>query len=349
VQQDPRRALPELRLYEVMPKAGAPQPFIPTIRDLEGSKRWWPRPDLLGCGPNDWHFVIEAEDEVATIRFGNDRLGRSPESDSGFLVRRRIQNGAYGNVAAGAIRSIVSDSPTGLAGVLRVTNPLPATGGVDAESIEEVREYAPRAFTSQRLRAVTADDYARLAEQHPGVARAAARLRWTGAWYEARVAIDPKHEADAPADLLSDVRRHLHRFRLLGHDLRLVAADYVALRLKLTVQAKPGYLAAHVRDAVRRVLTGRSAGEPSTAAPLFGPDQLTFGQPVYVSRIVAAVAAVEGVEDVTVNALQRYGGVDQGEVESGLLRIGPTEVARLDDDPNAPAKGVLDLTVGGGR
>ena len=67
-----------------------------------------------------------------------------------------------GNVAAGA-RSRPSSTRPELALLgATVTNPLPATGGADRESIEHAVRHAPAVFRSQR-RAVTAGDYEALA------------------------------------------------------------------------------------------------------------------------------------------------------------------------------------------
>ena len=56
---------------------------------------------------------------------------------------------------------------TTLSGVsLRVRNPLPAQGGAAAEPIAEAKLFAPAAFRKTLARAITADDYARLAERN---------------------------------------------------------------------------------------------------------------------------------------------------------------------------------------
>ena len=61
-------------------------------------------------------------------------------------------------------------------------NPLPAQGGIEPESIEEVRQKAPSAFRTQE-RAVTPEDYAEVAQRCGlDVQRAAATFRWTGSW-----------------------------------------------------------------------------------------------------------------------------------------------------------------------
>ena len=70
-----------------------------------------------------------------------------------------------------------------------VRNPLPAAGGVDPETMAQIRRDAPQAFRKQK-RAVTEADYARTAELNRSVQRAAATLRWTGSWHTVFITVD---------------------------------------------------------------------------------------------------------------------------------------------------------------
>jgi len=84
----------------------------------------------------------------------------------------------------------------------------------------------------------------------------------------------------------------------------------------------------------------------------FAPDNLTFGDSVYVSRIVAAIMAVDGVAEVHVSRLERLEHIahDQTALESGVLKLAPSEVARLDNDAAEPENGILSFgSVRGGR
>lgn len=83
----------------------------------------------------------------------------------------RSGGGARGNVAAGSLTVL----RTPVAG-LRCLNPEPATGGRDAEPLEEALRRAPQEFHA-RDRAVTARDYEKLAARHAGVARVRAYTR----------------------------------------------------------------------------------------------------------------------------------------------------------------------------
>jgi len=88
---------------------------------------------------------------------------------------------------------------------------------------------------------------------------------------------------------------------------------------------------------------------PDGRRGFFHPDNLTFGQPIQLSRIVAAAQAVPGVESVVVTRLERsFAGPNQ-EIETGILPISPLEVARLDNDADRPENGRLRINVRGGR
>ena len=81
----------------------------------------------------------------------------------------------------------------------------------------------------------------------------------------------------------------------------------------------------------------------------FHPENLTFGQPVYLSRIYAAVEAVEGVDSAVVRVLRRYGRASAGELEAGVLPLGRGEIAQLENDPNFLEHGVLRVEALGGK
>jgi predicted phage baseplate assembly protein len=329
---DPRKALPALIVVD-------------RFDDV-----WHPRHDLLDSGPDDQHFVGETDDGGRLhLRFGDGHNGMDfppletaplPD-DPAAVARYRLGNGTAGNVGAEAINRTVLDGVDG-APIARVRNPMPAAGGVDPEPVSEARMRAPHDARLRQLRAITADDYAALASRAPGVQRAAADLAWTGSWYEAQVAVDALGESIAPAWLLDDVRRSIHRYRRIGHDLSVAAATLVPLDLTLCVQVRPDYVAGHVRLALLETLGAGRGG-------YFHPDRLTFGMPVRISSIVAAAAAVPGVASVDVTKLERLFGPPGPAIETGVLAMRPLEIAQLDNDPTRPENGRLQLDLVGGR
>jgi predicted phage baseplate assembly protein len=311
---------------------------------------WSTQPDLLSSRPEDWHFVVEIDsDGIGNIRFGDGTLGRQPEAGSAFFATYRIGNGVRGNVGAEAISQIVFRNQSRSGVYLQARNPLPAQGGAEPEPIAEVKLYAPFAFRKRLERAITADDYGQLAARNfeHKIQRAAATMSWTGSWYEARVAIDPFGSEEASPDLLKGVERQLDNLRRIGHDLSVTSAQYVPVDLGLSICVLPHYLRGHVEAALLQVFSNRTL--PNGKRGFFHPDNLLFGNGIYLSQLVAAAQSVAGVESVTVTKLQRMGDGDRGELGNGVLPLGPLEVARLNNDPNFPEHGRLVLNVRGGR
>ena len=319
-----------------------------TVADADGNT-WTPRRDLLASGRFDRHLVAEVEaGGVATLRFGDDVNGAAPAArpaarpaagaPPGWTATYRVGNGAPGNVGAGTIAYVVSDDDA-LAGA---TNPLPAAGGLEPETIEEVRLRAPVAFRTQE-RAVTADDYARIAERHPGVQRAAATLRWTGSWRTVFVTVDRVDGLDVDATFEADMRRHLDRYRMAGVDVEIDGPRFVPLELELSVCPAPGHRAGSVAAALLDALGARDL--PDGRRGLFHPDNLSFGQTIYLSRIYATAQAVPGVASVEVTTFQRQGIPSAAVLRAGKLVLNRLEIARLDNDPDHPERGVLRIAV----
>ena len=324
----PRDALPAIVLNTV---AEVPEPA------------WHPRRDLLSSGAGDHHFVVEVEaDRMATLRFGDDRFGKRPNAGAQFTASYRVGNGLRGNAGAETIVHVVS-SDSGLTGV---RNPMPARGGTEMEGIEEVRKSAPVAFRTQE-RAVTSADYAEVAQRYSQVQRAAATFRWTGSWHTVFVTAD--RWGGLPVDDLFEdrLRGHLERYRMAGHDLEIDAPRFVPLEIEMQACAKPDYFRSDVKAALLKVFSNRLL--PDGQRGVFHPDHFSFGQPVYLSRLYAAALAVEGVASVQVTVFQRWDAPGDEALEDGVLALERLEIARLDNDPNYPERGVLRVMVEGGK
>jgi Baseplate J-like protein len=352
------------RLAELLePPADAPQDFwsaaalraldprdaMPQVLKLTGEVNdqqddWFPRRDLLASDGATRDFVVEIQDDGrARLRFGDDTHGRRPEEETGFKAIYRIGNGAAGNVGAESIRHLLL---AGAAPIGKASNPLPAFGGIDAEDIEAARRDAPQAFRTQE-RAVTAADYAEVAGRRTDVQRAAATFRWTGSWHTVFVTADRVGGAKVDAGFEDGLRRYLERFRMAGYDLEVDAPHFVPLDVSLHICVKPGYFRSAVIAAVRDALS--SVMLPDGRLGAFHPDNFTFGQAVYSSRVVAAAQAVEGVESVRLDRFQRLVDPDPTTHENGVIPVGRLEVAQLENNPNYRDRGRLLVSAGGGQ
>jgi hypothetical protein len=324
-------------------------PAVYLRETASGNVRWSAQRDLLDTDAFDREFVAEIEDDGATtLRFGDNVHGALPRPGARFAASYRLGGGRAGNIGADAITHIVS-AESGIAGI---RNPLPARGGQERERAEHVRLYAPQAFRTQE-RAVTEADYAAAAEQHPAIQRAAATFRWTGSWHTVFLTVDRKGGLPVDAAFEEDLVLFLERFPLAGYDLEIEPPVFVPLDLAMTVCVEPGVLRSDVHIALLEMFSNRSI--PGGRLGFFHPDYFTFGQPVHLSRIVAAAMSVPGVRWVDVdptppkqNRFHRFGRSPAGEVDAGVLRTARLEIARLDNDPSLPENGRIEFFMEGG-
>lgn len=302
---------------------------------------WSPVRDLLASASTAREFVVETEsDGLACLRLGDDRFGRRPESGTTFTASYRVGNGSAGNIGAETLYHVVTTDSA----VIEVRNPMPAHGGLDPESLEEVRQAAPFAFLRQE-RAVSPDDYAVMALRHPEVQNAAATLRWTGSWHTVFLTVDRSGGREVDQRFEDDLRHYLDVYRMVGHDLEIDSPRMVPLEIAIRVCVEPGHDPSRIDREIRRRLGSRERSDGSRG--LFHPDNLTFGQPVYLSAIYAVVQEVEGVESVRVETFQRLDDPSQDPMRNGVISLDRLEVARLDNDPSFPGRGELSVRVEG--
>ena len=84
--------------------------------------------------------TLNESDGTTDVHFGGDGEGSLlPTGQNNLIANYRIGAGAAGNVAAGAITTLM-DRPLGVSGV---TNPQSATGGQDPQSVDDIRVQQP--------------------------------------------------------------------------------------------------------------------------------------------------------------------------------------------------------------
>ncbi|MFC8681516.1 hypothetical protein ACFT30_08335 [Microbacterium ureisolvens] len=361
VPYDPNRMPSAAAAMRYHPRDALPQV---TVSDST-SEPWRAQLDLLGSSGSK-HFVVEVEASDTAgggsrLRFGDGTHGAAPPVGQAMRASYRVGNGAAGNVGAMALVHIVTPDD----GIESVGNPLPATGGVDLESIEEVRQHAPVAFRPQSTpgpggrplgqtlrRAVTPADYAAVTEaasvlEADDVQLAAATFRWTGSWRTVSVTVDRRGGGPVSAEFETALRAHLERYRMAGHDLEVEPPRPVALRLAMRARVRPGFAASQVRLALLDVFSERLLGDGRRG--VFHPDNLTFGQTIHLSPLYAAAQDVDGVESVDITAFERVDRPGPEALDVGRLTLGRLEIARLSNDPSFPERGSFELTMEASR
>jgi hypothetical protein len=324
-----------------------------------GLIKWFPNKDLLSSDKFAKEFVVELDnDGIAYLRFGDGKNGQKPmskmdndiDTDSvKFYANYRIGNGKIGNIGYEKITRIVIDpnNQNIIKKIRNICNPLPAIGGTDPESLNEVRQNAPVAFMKQE-RAVTVDDYASILKMHPEVQRAMAVFRWTGSWYTVFVIIDRIGGKIVDDAFKLELYSLLNKFRLAGYDLEINSPNYVSLDIKINICVKPNHYPEEVKQNLlstfsTQVLDGNKIG-------FFHPDNFTFGQPLYLSKIYQTIMnSEEGINSIFVEKFQRMGKKDDNlELEIGIIQVHSSEIIRLDNDPNFPDNGKIEFVMSGG-
>jgi predicted phage baseplate assembly protein len=364
----PETAEPEIDLFETAPPGWAT------------GDRWEFKHSFVGInvsGPDSRDFTIEDgtwarvvgyqrlggevvhQDYLAgvgsTVRFGDGEFGRMPArgnaaagQDKFFRVRYRLGNGTRGNVAADTVRFSDPNGGTDFSAfgfkVVRVWNPLPTSGGVDAETAAEVRRDAPEAFRAVTYRAVRPEDFDEAAQRLAWVQRAGTSFRWTGSWLTAFTAADPRERADLPPDQRRALAIHLDRFRQAGREVHVLEPRYANLELRIAFCVEASAYAAQVERAVAQALLGRGDRRDG----FFAPDRFTFGTPLDRSELEVAIQRVPGVRAVKAIWIRRRDGFAERPFVEPYYQPGLDEVIRVEGDRGHPDRGSVTLEPEGG-
>lgn len=309
----------------------------------DDGQSWSPVEDLLSKDNEFAGFIPEVEwDGSAHLRFGDGTYGQAPKSGVNFTATYRTGNGASGNVGRDALAHVLM---AGGAGITRVRNPLAASGGADPETMQHIVQVAPFAFQTQ-MRCVTAADYGAMAKTLNGVAKAQGNIRWTGSWYSAFVSVDP---AVAWTDsLATQVETGLSRLRMMGTDLVVQQAIFVGLRIGLKICVAPGFFQSDVYQAIWKLLVTGDTCQKTIG--MLDAANFQFGQTVYASPIVAAAQSITGVAAITLVSFERMDRpVAIGSSPPTQLLMGSIEIPCCNNDPNHADRGMLILTMDGGK
>ncbi|MFJ8113475.1 putative baseplate assembly protein [Streptomyces sp. NPDC096132] len=283
---------------------------------------WHETPVLYGTGPRDRvHTTRTDENGTTTVGFGDGTSGAAtPTGVDNVTATYRWGIGAVGNVRAERL-TLPMVRPLGLGAV---TNPLPAIGGQDPQSIADARTNAPRSVLTLG-RVVSLRDYADFAASYAGVAKGTAV--WT--WDRARkgVAVTVALDGPVPPDLLAALRRGLLAAGNPRVPLVVSACQPASFAVRAALRVAEDHDPEQVRDAVAAALLAA-----------FSLPVRDFGQDVSLSELTAVAHSVAGVSGVRVDRLHR-----RGEAAALHTRL-PARSPLPGGPPDAPPAEILTLT-----
>jgi hypothetical protein len=303
----------------------------------------WQRVDDFGATTiNSFSKVYRLDPVNGVITFGDGIKGRIPVADAQIKAKRyRYGGGAQGNVAAGTITKL----KTSLTQVDSVSNPRSATGGSEAETLDEAKLRAPQQLRT-RERAVTSEDFSFLATHTPGVVIHTAFALPQTALHPTTHDFIPTQGAVTvvilPANVeqampepsegqLDAVCAHLNSRRLITTELYVTGTRYVPItQFEVEIRAlQSADLKTLVDDAYEALL--------NYFHPLTGGDAglgWPFGEDVYLGSIYELLQNVAGVKrvfalNVNLQGLATTGCRDYLPVNDGYLLHLSREVINL--------------------
>ena len=238
------------------------------VIDGEGNEQVWTEvPDFLNSNASDRHVIWDSA--TGEIRFGpNIRYADGsvrqhgavpPEGARVAVTGYRYGGGAAGNVGPGTLTSLRSTMPY----VASVENIGAATGGVDAETVDNAKLRGPQTLRAG-ARAVTAADYERLAaEADPAIARVRC-LPPEAAGAPINLLLVPASKVDPQATMLDDlaltagmverVSEYLEERRILGTSIRVGTPYFQGVTVAALITARPGRPVSLVRERATNLL-----------------------------------------------------------------------------------------------
>ncbi|MBT3219001.1 MAG: hypothetical protein HN348_07915 [Proteobacteria bacterium] len=226
------------------------------VTEEDGERREWrkaPGNTLLTASKDDRVFTVDTVE--GSLTFGNGIRGKMLPVGS-YNVAVELYHtvpGDEGNVAAGEV-----GLAEGFADLVGVSNLLPATGGRNAESIEEIIRRAPSVLTS-RDRAVTRLDFEIIAMEASGeVARAACDGRISDDGVVPIVILPQRREGETVPDpflstgLKEHVQLYLGKRCLVNVRPNVRLATFQEVDVSVTVRLRPNANFIVVREAAKK-------------------------------------------------------------------------------------------------
>ena len=261
-----------------------------TIRMLVNDKPWEINTNLSELNnTSNIFFIQEGLDGVSEIYFGNGIFGKIPLDGQSVKVTYLSTSGARGNYTSTineqtfALESTIDNVYTSEAVILDTVD-ISSLGAV-AETTENIKITAPRAYERQD-RAVTAEDYKNiLVEKYPNIESIAV---WGGEdndppqYGAVFICIKPKHGLElsplTKQKLTTDI---LSKYNMLAINPIITAPEYTYIDVESTVKYNP-------------ILTSLSAGEVQTKviseiADFFEDEVSAFKVIMRYSRLVNTI------------------------------------------------------------
>ena len=267
----------------------------------------------FASGGSDKIFEVSYDENYkATILFGDNNLGISPNINSTYKINYRVGGGSRGNLGVGALtNTLFGLGSNSVAGFL--TNTDLATGGAGPETIEHAKKYAPLTFRRQD-RVVTLDDFVTFANNFStskgttGKATAAVRKAFSSANIIDLYVLEKASDLQLKKATISYKRELLDNLstkKMMTDEVVVVDGLVRSLDFHTTIviDREHKYIEETIKSEVRdKILT------------LFSVDNMSFGQTLYQSSLIRTLSDVDKVVYIKLDNLDSDIFVDFNEI-----------------------------------
>ena len=283
-----------------------------TTQDVTASGAWTLVDNLFYVSGADTkaYEVVYSDDYSATVIFGDGISGKAVPTNASYLITYRIGGGTRGNLANEVINFPITDE-NNQQGVIQNTSV--ASGGRDAETVDQAKRYGPLIFKTQD-RLVTAQDYATYANSFAtatgatGKAKAVVRDAYSSAnildIYLLQVASNIQLQ-QASIQFKKDLLESIETKKMMTDEVVLVDGVIRTLDLVVTIridryqQPNEEFIKAKVRNLI---------------LSFFNVANIDFGKPFIRAELVRDLLKAQEIRFATVDNLESDVYVDFNEI-----------------------------------
>ncbi len=286
VRESENTSLEEKKRYKLLPKED--------IVEEKGSGLWirWHEVDsFLKSKSSDRHYIFDVH--MGVVTFGDGKRGMVPPMGIDNIKSSvyRVTTGVRGNVGINTITQLEQTNSS----IEAITNPDSASGGADAETLEEAKLRGP-CMLKHRHRAVTVEDFEKLAIESSGEV---AKSKCFVADGKIRVVVIPKGDTEILQPgvmLIHKVKEYLDERRLITTSLTVEGPVYIGflIEAEVVVDSWKTDVTPEIREKIRKKL--REYFHPLKGGP--AGDGWPLGRAIFISEIYYILENVEGVDHV---------------------------------------------------
>lgn len=259
----------------------------------------------FGSGFSDEQYLQSYTNDQYVLQmanfFNSTALGEIPKPNTTLYVRYRVGGGSGANIGANVVSSVgnvemvvngpASANNQAVRNSLRVNNPVPAFGGGDDPTLEEVRYITKYNFASQN-RAVTLKDYLSTIFKMPGKFGVPFRMQVSEKQNKVEFAIlgldsDGKLNNSSTNTLKENMATWLADYRMINDYVLIRDGKIINLSFSVDLYTDKAFNQGEIVNNTINVIKG-----------YFDIKKWQMGQNIYIAQLVEAINNVAGVINV---------------------------------------------------